>query len=143
MTLFFQQKRPPEKFTLEKFTSQNSHRKIHPRIRAEKFTLHFCRAILLTRCGCASGLHVCRHLLQARSEKSLSVIEDEVECYVGRSMVYCLRLVRCPSHHKRKRAWTGQRSKQQHPEILQMTSCSPHIPKKALSACLSPKRPPT
>ena len=45
---FSQPKRPPEKFTLEKFTSQNSHRKIHPRIRAEKFTLHFCRAILLS-----------------------------------------------------------------------------------------------
>ena len=46
-SVFFQQKRPPEKFTLEKFTSRNSHRKIHPRIWAEKFTLHFCMAILL------------------------------------------------------------------------------------------------
>ena len=44
---FFQQKRPPEKFTVEKFTSQNSPFKIQPRNRAKKFTLHLCRAILL------------------------------------------------------------------------------------------------
>ena len=50
MTLFF-----PEKFTLEKFTSRNSHQRIHPRIRAEKFTLHFCRAILLIVSGNRKG----------------------------------------------------------------------------------------
>ena len=41
---FFQQKRPPEKFTVEKFTSQNSPSKIQPRNRTKKFTVHFCRA---------------------------------------------------------------------------------------------------
>ena len=41
---FFQQKRPPEKFTLEKFTSKNSPSKIQPRNRAQKFTLRLCRA---------------------------------------------------------------------------------------------------
>ena len=45
---FFQQKRPPEKFTLEKFTSKNSPSKIQPRNRAKKFTLHLCRAAWLT-----------------------------------------------------------------------------------------------
>ena len=45
---FFQQKRPPEKFTLKKFTSQNSPSKIQPRNRAKKFTLHLCRAVWLT-----------------------------------------------------------------------------------------------
>ena len=33
---FFQEKRPPEKFTVEKFTSQNSPSKIQPRNRAKK-----------------------------------------------------------------------------------------------------------
>ena len=47
----FQQKRPPEKFTVEKFTSQNSPSKIQPRNRAKKFTLHLCRAIWLTFFG--------------------------------------------------------------------------------------------
>ena len=47
-SVFVQQKRPPEKFTLEKFTSQNSPSKIQPRNRAKKFTLHLCRAIWLT-----------------------------------------------------------------------------------------------
>ena len=44
---FFQEKRPPRKFTVEKFTSQNSPSKIQPRNRAKKFTLHLCRAIWL------------------------------------------------------------------------------------------------
>ena len=44
---FLQQKRPPEKFTLEKFTSQNSPSKIQPRNRTKKFTLHLCRAVWL------------------------------------------------------------------------------------------------
>ena len=42
--VFFQEKRPPEKFTFKKFTSQNSPSKIQPRNRAKKFTLHLCRA---------------------------------------------------------------------------------------------------
>ena len=46
--MFSNKKSPPQKFTPKKFTAQNSHQKIHPRIRAEKFTLHFCRVILLT-----------------------------------------------------------------------------------------------
>ena len=54
-SVFFQQKRPPEKFTLEKFTSQNSPSKIQPRNRAKKFTLHLCRAIWLTKCGKQGG----------------------------------------------------------------------------------------
>ena len=33
--IFFQEKRPPEKFTVEKFTSQNSPSKIQPRNRAK------------------------------------------------------------------------------------------------------------
>ena len=37
-----------EHVTLEKFTSQKSPSKIHPRNRAKKFTLHLCRAIGLT-----------------------------------------------------------------------------------------------
>ena len=41
----FEQRELPPKFTLKKFTAQNSHQEIHPRIRAEKFTLHFRRAI--------------------------------------------------------------------------------------------------
>ena len=64
---FFQQKRPPEKFTLEKFTSRNSHRKIHPRIWAEKFTLYFCRAILLTSCLCIWWLPRRARLLFAKA----------------------------------------------------------------------------
>ena len=49
LTLFFlQQKRPPEKYTLKGFTSQNSPSKIQPRNRATKFTLPLCRAIWLT-----------------------------------------------------------------------------------------------
>ena len=40
---FIQQKRPPEKFTLPKFTFQNSTKKS-----GQKFTLHLCRAIWLT-----------------------------------------------------------------------------------------------
>ena len=44
----FADKRAPSKIHSQEFTAQSSHRKIHPRIRAEKFTLHFCRAILLT-----------------------------------------------------------------------------------------------
>ena len=36
-----------KKSPLKKFTAQNSHQKIHPKIRAEKFTLHSCRAIVL------------------------------------------------------------------------------------------------
>ena len=48
LVLFFPEKRPPEKFTVEKFTSQNSPSKIQPRNRAEKFTLHLCRATWLT-----------------------------------------------------------------------------------------------
>ena len=43
-----QQTKPPEKFTLEKFTSQNSPSKFQPRNRAKKFTLHLCRAIWLS-----------------------------------------------------------------------------------------------
>ena len=44
----FSEKRSPLKNSpLKKFTAQNSHQKIHPRIWAEKFTLHFCRATLL------------------------------------------------------------------------------------------------
>ena len=51
LILFFsQQKRPPEKFTLEKVTSQNSPSKIQPRNWAITITLHLCRAILLTKC---------------------------------------------------------------------------------------------
>ena len=46
-SVLFQQRRPPEKFTLEKFTFQDSPSKIQPRIRAKKFTLHLCRAIWL------------------------------------------------------------------------------------------------
>ena len=46
----FQQKRPPEKFTLEKFTSQNLPSRIQRRNRAKKFTLHLCRAIWLKFC---------------------------------------------------------------------------------------------
>ena len=38
---FFKQKRPPEKFTLKKFTSQNSPFKIQPRNREKLFTLHW------------------------------------------------------------------------------------------------------
>ena len=45
---FFPAKEPPEKFTLEKFTSQNSPSKIQPRNRAKKITLHLCRTIWLT-----------------------------------------------------------------------------------------------
>ena len=37
--LFAKQKKPPEKFTLEKFTSQNSPSKIQPRNRASKFII--------------------------------------------------------------------------------------------------------
>ena len=48
LTPFFQRKRPPEKFTLEKFTFQNSPSKIQPRHRVKKFTLHLCRAIWVT-----------------------------------------------------------------------------------------------
>ena len=44
---FFLQKRPPEKFTLEKFTSQNSRSKIQSRNRTKKFTLHLCRTVWL------------------------------------------------------------------------------------------------
>ena len=44
---FFQEKRPPEKFTVEKFTSPNSSSKIQPRNRAKKITLHLCRATWL------------------------------------------------------------------------------------------------
>ena len=47
-------KEPPQKFILKKFTAQNSHQKIYPRIRTEKFTLHFCRAILLILSGTQS-----------------------------------------------------------------------------------------
>ena len=53
---FFQQKRPPEKFTLEKFTFQNSPSKIQPRNRAKKFTLHLCRAIWLSLSADSSAL---------------------------------------------------------------------------------------
>ena len=51
LTLFFQQKRAPEKFTLEKFTSQYSPSKIQPRNRTKKFTLHLCRAVWLICCS--------------------------------------------------------------------------------------------
>ena len=45
----FPGKKSPEKFTVEKFTSQNSPSKIQPRHRAEKFTLHLCRATWLKK----------------------------------------------------------------------------------------------
>ena len=44
-SVFFRQKRAPEKFTLEKFTSQNSPSTIQPRNRTKKFTLPLCRAV--------------------------------------------------------------------------------------------------
>ena len=47
--LFLPVKEAPERFTLKKFTSQNSPSKIQPRNRAEKFTLHLCRAIWLKK----------------------------------------------------------------------------------------------
>ena len=39
-SVFSSKKRPPEKFTLEKFTSQNALSKIQPRNWTKKFTLH-------------------------------------------------------------------------------------------------------
>ena len=46
-TVFCSKGRPQEKFTLKKFTSQNSPSKIQPRNREIIFTLHLCRAIWL------------------------------------------------------------------------------------------------
>ena len=54
-SVFFQQKRPPEKFTLKKFTSQNSPSKIQPRNWAQIFTLHLCKAIWVRKSGQVRG----------------------------------------------------------------------------------------
>ena len=58
--MFSSKNNPPQKITLKKFAAQKSHQKIHPRTRAEKFTLQFCRAILLTVCTNNFGT-VCRN----------------------------------------------------------------------------------
>ena len=42
LILLFQQRRPPEKFTLKKFTSQNSPSKLNPEIGKKIFTSHLC-----------------------------------------------------------------------------------------------------
>ena len=49
LVLFFQGKEAREKFTVEKFTSQNSPSKIQPRNRAKKFTLHLQGHLAETR----------------------------------------------------------------------------------------------
>ena len=41
---FSNKKSPLKNSPPKKFTAQNSHQKNHPRIRAEKFTLHFCKS---------------------------------------------------------------------------------------------------
>ena len=65
--MFSNEKSPLQKFTLKKFTARNSHQNNHPKIRAEKFTLHFCGAILL------NGFDLFRENCTLQNELSLQL----------------------------------------------------------------------
>ena len=60
LLLILPAKEAPEKFTLKKFTSQNSALKTQPRNGAKIFTLHFCKAIWLKSWRCDSSWTILR-----------------------------------------------------------------------------------